>query len=108
MEILMMTGVGLLGAILSGYAYVPQITHLAREKCSDGISRPAYVLWLAASLLVTANALYIQSPVFIFLGVVQIFATATISYLSRKYRGQVCEFHIEEARRIAERHSTQA
>jgi uncharacterized protein with PQ loop repeat len=57
--------IGLTGAVIAGYAYVPQITHLIKERCSAGISRRAFALWFLSSLLVTINALFIQSAVFI-------------------------------------------
>lgn len=85
--------IGLTGALIAGYAYLPQITHLIKERCSAGISRSAYSLWLVSSVLVTINAVYIHSVVFIVLGVVQIFATATVFAYSTKYKGQVCQFH---------------
>ena len=85
--------VGLTGAVIAGYAYLPQITHLVKERCSAGISRTAFALWFLASVLVTINALFIQSVVFIFLGVIQISATAIIYLYSTRYKGLVCPFH---------------
>lgn len=84
---------GLIGALIAGGAYVPQIKHLITERCSAGISRSAFALWFVASLLVTINALYINAIVFIFLGCVQIVSTAIICIYSTRYRGQVCIFH---------------
>jgi uncharacterized protein with PQ loop repeat len=85
--------IGLTGALIAGYAYLPQINHLIKEQCSAGISRSAFALWLISSVLVTINAFYIHSVVFIVLGIVQICSTAIISIYSRKYKGQVCQFH---------------
>ena len=85
--------VGLTGALIAGYAYLPQITHLIKEHCSAGISRTAFALWFLSSVLVTINAVSIQSVVFISLGVVQISATAVIYFYSTRYRGLVCPFH---------------
>lgn len=84
---------GLIGAIISGSAYLPQIRHLIKEQCSAGISRSAYAMWLAASVLITISAVYIDAIVFIILGIVQVLATAIIFVLSTKYRGKVCPFH---------------
>lgn len=89
---------GLAGAIIAGYAYIPQITHLIKEKCSAGISRRAFALWLVASILITINAVYIHSVVFTVLGLIQIAATATICVFSLKFEGQTCDFHAELAR----------
>ena len=86
--------IGLTGAIIGGYAYVPQITHLVKEHCSAGISRGAFALWLVSSLLVTVNAIFIHSVVFTVLGAIQIGATGTIYYFSTRYRGQVCPSHV--------------
>jgi uncharacterized protein with PQ loop repeat len=85
--------IGLTGALIAGYAYLPQITHLIKERCSAGISQRAFALWFIASVLVTINALYIHSMVFIVLGIIQICSTAVISVFSRKYQGQVCPYH---------------
>jgi uncharacterized protein with PQ loop repeat len=85
--------VGLTGALIAGSAYVPQILHLIRERCSAGVSRSAFALWLLSSVLVTINALYIEALVFIILGTVQIFSTAIIYVYSTKYKGRVCGFH---------------
>lgn len=86
---------GLAGAIIAGYAYIPQITHLVKEKCSAGISRRAFALWLVASILITINAIYIHSVVFIVLGLIQITATAIICVFSLKYEGRICAYHAE-------------
>lgn len=85
--------IGLTGALIAGYAYLPQITHLIREHCSAGISRTAFALWFLSSILVTINAVFIQSVVFIALGVIQICATAVISFYSTRYKGLACPFH---------------
>ena len=85
--------IGLTGAAIAGYAYVPQITHLIKERCSAGISRTAFALWFVSSVLVTISALFIQSVVFISLGVVQTSATAIIFFYSTRYKGLVCPFH---------------
>jgi hypothetical protein len=34
---------GFSGAALSGYAYLPQISHLVRERCSAGLSERAFM-----------------------------------------------------------------
>jgi uncharacterized protein with PQ loop repeat len=36
--------IGLTGALIAGYAYLPQIRHLTKEHCSAGISRNAFAL----------------------------------------------------------------
>jgi uncharacterized protein with PQ loop repeat len=85
--------IGLGGASLAGYAYLPQITHLIRERCSAGISRRAFILWFLASILITIHAVFISAIVFIVLGVIQIGATSTIVVYSARYKGLVCPIH---------------
>jgi uncharacterized protein with PQ loop repeat len=89
--------IGLTGALIAGYAYLPQIRHLTREHCSAGISRRAFALWFFSSVLVTINALFIQSVVFIVLGIVQISSTAVIYIFSTRYQGRLCPYHASGA-----------
>lgn len=84
---------GLTGAAIAAYAYLPQIAHLVRERCSAGLSERAFVLWLASSVLMTTHAVSIGSTVFIVLGGQQIVATGVIAYFCRRYRGQACPSH---------------
>ena len=87
------TIIGMAGALISGYAYIPQVTHLIKEHCSAGISRKAFALWFISSLFVTINAIWIQSIAFTLLGLIQICATGLIFYLSNHYRGRKCLYH---------------
>lgn len=86
--------IGLTGASLAGYAYLPQITHLIREQCSAGISRSAFTIWLLASVLMTVHAILLPAVVFIALGAIQIVAITTILVYSARYRGLVCPTHL--------------
>jgi hypothetical protein len=54
---------GFVGAGLAGAAYIPQISHLIRARCSAGISRLAFAVWLLVSLLITARAVAIHAGV---------------------------------------------
>ena len=81
---------GFAGAGLAGAAYVPQISHLVRARCSAGISRLAFGVWLLASLLVTARAIAIHAGVFIVLGGIQIVATALIMFYAARYKDTSC------------------
>ena len=85
--------IGLSGASLAGYAYLPQIRHLIREKCSAGISRGAFSLWLLASVLMTVHAVLLPALVFVVLGAIQIGAISVILVYSARYRGLVCPSH---------------
>jgi uncharacterized protein with PQ loop repeat len=84
---------GLTGAGLAGYAYLPQIRHLVRERCAAGLSERAFALWLAASVLMTVHAVTIGSIVFVVLGLQQVAATSLIAFLCRLYRGHECPSH---------------
>jgi hypothetical protein len=85
---------GFAGAGLAGAAYVPQISHLVRARCSAGISRLAFGVWLLASLLVTARAIAIGVGVFIALGGIQIVATALIVVYAARYKDTPCPIHL--------------
>jgi len=85
---------GFVGAGLAGAAYVPQISHLIRARCSAGISRLAFEVWLLASVLTTARATAIHAGVFIALGGIQIVATALIMLYAIRYRDTPCPSHL--------------
>jgi hypothetical protein len=85
---------GFAGAGLAGAAYVPQISHLIRARCSAGISRPAFEVWRGASVLTTARAIAIHDGVFTALGGIQIAATALITLCASRYRDTPCPSHL--------------
>jgi hypothetical protein len=85
---------GFAGAGLAGAAYVPQISHLIRARCSAGISRLAFEAWLLAALLTTARAVAIHAGVFIVLGGIQIVATALIMLCAIRYKDASCPVHL--------------
>ena len=85
---------GFAGAGLAGAAYVPQISHLIRARCSAGISRLAFAVWLLASVLITARAVTIHAGVFIVLGGIQIVATALIMLYAIRYKDTSCPSHL--------------
>ena len=85
---------GFVGAGLAGAAYVPQISHLIKARCSAGISRLAFEVWLLASVLTTARAIAIHAGVFIVLGGVQIVATALIMLYAGRYKDTPCPSHL--------------
>jgi hypothetical protein len=84
---------GFAGAGLSGAAYVPQIWHLVGAHCSAGLSRPAFGVWLASSLLVTSHAVSVGAEVFIVLGAIQVLATVLILAYATKYESSRCASH---------------
>ena len=85
---------GFAGAGLAGAAYIPQISHLIRARCSAGISRLAFEAWLLASLLTTPRAIAIHADVFIVLGGIQIVATALIVFYAIRYKDTRCPVHL--------------
>src|SRR5215469_11882344 len=85
---------GFVGAGLAGAAYVPQISHLIRARCSAGISRLAFEVWLLASVLTTTRAIAIHAGVFIALGGIQTVATALIMYYAARYKNTPCPSHL--------------
>ena len=85
---------GFAGAGLAGAAYVPQISHVVRARCSAGISRLAFGVWLLASLLTTTRAIAIHADVFIALGGIQIAATALIMLCATRYKDTSCPIHL--------------
>lgn len=88
---------GFAGAGLAGAAYVPQISHLVRARCSAGISRLAFEVWLLASVLTTARAVAIHAGVFIVLGGIQIAATGVIAFCATRYKDTPCPIHLPGA-----------
>ena len=85
---------GVAGIAISMVAYLPQVVHLAREHCSAGVSRKTWAMWLVSSVLIGALALHRHDPVFILLQVSSLVSAAAILILARKYRGLVCEAHL--------------
>ena len=84
---------GVAGIAISMLAYVPQVVHLGRERCSAGVSRRAWAMWLASSVLIGTLAVYRRDPVFILLQVSTLTSAAIILVLAHRYRGLVCAFH---------------
>jgi lipid-A-disaccharide synthase-like uncharacterized protein len=84
---------GIAGIAIAMLAYLPQVVHLSKERCSDGISRRAWAMWLLSSLLIGALALHRRDPVFILLQISNLMSTAIVLSLSWRYRGMVCEAH---------------
>jgi uncharacterized protein with PQ loop repeat len=91
---------GATATVLVIAGYVPQIGHLIRERCSAGISVPAFSMWLAASALFLVHAALIDDAVFVVAQSINLAAGGIIVALCRTYQGQVCPFHARgQARR---------
>ena len=84
---------GFIGTILVAIGYLPQIVHLARERCSAGVSVKAWYLWLLSSVLIAGHAFVVFDLVFIVLQVVNILAIVTVIVLAKRYKGMVCRSH---------------
>jgi uncharacterized protein with PQ loop repeat len=84
---------GFVGTGLVIVGYVPQIVHLIKERCTAGISIPAFSLWCAGSSLFVIHATVIRDPVFVVLQTVNLVAGGVIVTFAKKYEGQLCPFH---------------
>jgi hypothetical protein len=93
MEMTITEVAGFAGAGLAGAAYVPQISHLVKARCSAGISRLAFEAWLLASVLMTARAVAIGAAAFVVLGGIQIVATTLIMLYAARYKDTPCPSH---------------
>ena len=85
--------VGLVGTGLVIVGYVPQINHLIKERCTAGLSLPAFAVWSLASLLFLIHAALIRDVVFVGVQVVNLVAGGVILALCKRYDGQVCAYH---------------
>jgi uncharacterized protein with PQ loop repeat len=85
--------VGTAGIAISILAYLPQVIHLARERCSAGVSIRAWAMWLVSSVLIGALALHRHDPVFVLLQLSSLTSAAVILFLGHRYRGLVCAAH---------------
>ena len=85
---------GLLGTALVIVGYVPQIHHLIKERCTAGLSVPAFALWSSASLLFLIHAAMIRDVVFVAVQIVNLVAGGIIIAFCKRYQGQVCSYHM--------------
>ncbi len=88
-----MQWLGLAGMGLVVLAYLPQIAHLVRARCTAGVSTWAYLVWTASAALLLTYAIAAKDPVFITLQAYQLVAVSTIYLLSRRHKGQPCAVH---------------
>ena len=89
--------IGYAGTALVFIAYLPQIYHLIKERCSAGISIQAFSLWFIASILLMINAISIQSSIFIALQTIHIVAIGIIIFWTRLFEKGVCISHATKA-----------
>ena len=84
---------GIFGTALVMIAYVPQIVHLAKMHCGDGVSLSAYALWTSASALLFVYAVFGGEPVFSTLQAYNTLACGLILLLGVRYRQSRCPLH---------------
>lgn len=81
------------GSLLMIVAYVPQIAHLFRERCTAGISLRAYFLWSIAALILVIHAFMINDAVFIIVQGFTLLATWMITFYTWRHPGDRCPIH---------------
>ncbi len=81
------------GTTLCILAYLPQIIHLIRERCSGGLSARAYIMWATAAELLLAYSIAVGDAVFIALQSYQMGAAVLVCFFCKRYEGQLCEEH---------------
>jgi uncharacterized protein with PQ loop repeat len=84
---------GFAGTALVIGGYVPQIVHLIRQRCTAGMSLPAFSLWCVASLFFLIHAVMIRDAVFMGVQTVNLIAGALIVGFCKRYEGRVCDYH---------------
>ena len=84
--------IGFAGTGLVIVGYVPQILHLVKERCTAGISIPAFSLWCSASLLFLVHATMIGDAVFVLVQIVNLVAGGLIVAFCKRSEGEVCPF----------------
>ena len=84
---------GSLGTLLVIGAYIPQIVHLVRERCSSRVSIAADTVWCAASLILLTYTVSLRDPVFVAPQLYQAGATGLIALLTWHCNPALCERH---------------
>lgn len=88
---------GIFGTALVVISYFPQIAHLFKMHCGEGVSLWAYGLWTAASSLLCAYAITSNEFVFTALQGYHALACVAILILGARYRNSRCPVHQEES-----------
>ena len=82
-----MEWLGFAAITLSALAYLPQVTHLIKERCSAGMSPRAYCMWVASALLLLAYSVSKNDLIFISLQSYQAAAGGLILHFCLRYKG---------------------
>lgn len=88
-----MKWIGFFACAMIAVAYLPQLYHMYRAKCTAGVNKTAYFMWAVASLALCIYAVYISDVVFILLHGYQLAATTFIFILAVKNGDCKCEEH---------------
>lgn len=88
-----MKWLGFFGTALVIIAYLPQIIHLIKKRCSAGVSVRAYLIWGFSAILLLTYAVSLRDIVFIALQTYQLATTSLIAFYAYKYRNFACEVH---------------
>ena len=86
---------GFVGTGLVIVGYFPQVFHMVRERCTAGISIPAFALWCSASSLFLIHATVIGDAVFVGVQIVNLMAGGFIVWFCKRHEGEVCPSHRE-------------
>lgn len=81
---------GLIGAVLTVIAYLPQARHIMKEHCVGGISTKTWLIWLIATVLILIYAITVRNRIFILLETANIIAIISILILIKIYGKRVC------------------
>jgi uncharacterized protein with PQ loop repeat len=84
-------GLAATGLVIAGY--LPQIGHLIKERCTAGISVPAFLVWCVAAALFLVHAALIDDAVFVAAQSVNLAAGTIIVMFCKRYKGHRCPFH---------------
>ncbi|MCH2186354.1 PQ-loop repeat-containing protein [Myxococcota bacterium] len=84
---------GIFGTTLVVISYFPQIKHLFKMHCGEGVSLGAYFLWAASSALLCVYAGLAAEWVFTALQGYHAVACVAILLLGAKYRNSRCPAH---------------
>lgn len=85
--------VGFVGTGLVMVAYLPQVGHLVRARCTAGVSLRAYLVWSVAAALLLVYAVTTRVAVFVALQAYQLLALGSICLLTRRHVGRLCDAH---------------
>ncbi|MCC6865734.1 MAG: PQ-loop repeat-containing protein [Ignavibacteria bacterium] len=87
---------GFAGTALVITGYIPQIYHLIKEHCSEGLSIKAYLLWCVSSLLFLVHSFIIGDIVFQFVQLISLISSVIIVIYCRKFKDHYCVYHLNK------------